>query len=390
MTDVREGTVADTAPVGARPPSRLLDRRRISGRLRIPPEWRERTDWVPLDTTSGQVLRGLRLGLAVGYPILVAGWWAVHGVPFDRSDLLLWVVGGLACACVGRHPVWLLWVLLDLVPFASVLVVYDYLRGWADTAGMPTWWHPQIDLDTAIFGGVQPTVWLQEHLEYRDVRWYDVLACACYFSFFFLPYITAGVMWLRGRRDFYRWTLRFVSLSFFGYACFVLFPTAPPWAAARCRPADVAAHPHSPACMAAGDPYSGGLLGTFTVHHDGVHPYVQRIVTRGFAELHLDVANTLLSEGRVGADAVAAVPSLHLGGTVLFVLFVWRRVSRWWRPVLVAYPLLMTLSLVYTGEHYVIDCLLGALAALLVHVVAGRVERRRAAVGPLVTLGTPP
>ena len=37
---------------------------------------------------------------------------------------------------------------------------------------------------------------------------------------------------------------------------------------------------------------------------------------------------------------------------------------RWWRPLLALYPLLMTLALVYAGEHYVVDCIAGWIYAL--------------------------
>ena len=277
-----------------------------------------------------------------------------------------------------RHPAWLLWVLTDFVPLAAVLIVYDHLRGIADTVGLPTWWHPQDDIDRAIFLGHQPTVFLQEHLKHADVRWYDVAACVCYYSFFFLPYVTAGVMWLRNRADFYRWSLRFVALSFLGFALFVLIPAAPPWAAAGCSATEVAGHPAAPPCMSvAGNAASDGILGRYGDGRPGTHPYVERIVSRGFSELHFHVATRVLEEGRVSADAVAAVPSLHLGGTVLFVLFMWPRLRHRWRPLLVAYPVFMTFSLVYTAEHYVADCLAGALLAFGVHRLGNRIERRR-------------
>ena len=133
----------------------------------------------------------------------------------------------------------------------------------SDTLGMPTWWHPQIDVDKFLFVGHEPTVWLQEHLKYAHLHWYDVLVALCYFSFFFLPYVTAAVLWLRGRADFYRWSLRFVALSFLGFAFFALIPAAPPWAAARCTrgrgrrpPVQPAVHGLDPAIRP-----SGGLLG---------------------------------------------------------------------------------------------------------------------------------
>jgi hypothetical protein len=355
-----------------------------------PRSWRERTDWVPTDTTLGQILRGLRWGgIGVYFAVLVYNWHT-YGVPFDRTGLLLWIGIGLAVACIGRHPVWMLWVAADFFPLAAVLIAYDRLRGWSYTVGMPTWWHPQINVDKFLFFGHEPTVWLQERLKYPQVRWWDVAVCVCYFSFFFLPYLTAAVMWLRGRTDFYRWSGRFVGLSLLGFALFVLIPSAPPWAAARCTAADVANHPNNPVCMYGGNPEGGGLLGKFTMHRPGAHPYTELITTRGFFKLHLGVADKLVEHGRGWGDAVAAVPSLHVGGTVLFVLFMWNRLNKWWRPLLVAYPIVMQFSLTYGGDHYVADGIAGGLCAWLVHVLADRFERWRTARREPDTLETPP
>jgi membrane-associated phospholipid phosphatase len=58
--------------------------------------------------------------------------------------------------------------------------------------------------------------------------------------------------------------------------------------------------------------------------------------------------------------------------------FLWHRVHRGWRPVLVAYPLVMAFTLVYTAEHYVVDLLLGwALAAVVIAVLRRWEGRRR-------------
>jgi membrane-associated phospholipid phosphatase len=69
-------------------------------------------------------------------------------------------------------------------------------------------------------------------------------------------------------------------------------------------------------------------------------------------------------------NPVAAVPSLHTAFAVLtcLVLFpVARRV--WQRAALVAYAVLMPLVLVWAGEHYVVDTLLGAGYAVAVVLV---------------------
>lgn len=324
---------------------------------------------------TAEVVRGIRWGL-IGLWLFLFTWQCVvNGIPYFRSDLLVWIVTLLFAASIGKRAV--VTIVFDFLPFAGVLIAYDYLRGAADTLGMPTMWHPQVDVERFMFFGREPTVWLQAHLKHPDVRWYDVVVAVCYVSFFFLPYVLAGVMWLRSRADFYRWSLRFVALSFIAFAFFALTPAAPPWAAAKCSAAQIANHPSNPSCMYNGDPRPGGLLGMMTGNQSGTHPWIERISTRGLSELNLRFAGLVIKAGQGGADSVAAVPSLHLGGTVLFVIFMWSRVGRWVRPLLVAYPLFMTFSLVYAGEHFVADCVAGALAAVLVHLGANRIERWR-------------
>ena len=57
------------------------------------------------------------------------------------------------------------------------------------------------------------------------------------------------------------------------------------------------------------------------------------------------------------------MPSLHAAYPVLLMLFFWSSAGKW-RWLLPLYPLLMAFSLVYTGEHYVFDILLGWVYAI--------------------------
>lgn len=329
--------------------------------------------------------RVLAMGVWLG---LLTHELATDGIPFDREGLLLWIVSGLVAATLGTRRAWA--VIVDWLPFAAVLVAYDYARGAADSLGMPTWWSPQITVDRALFLGTEPTVWLQEHLKFRDARWWDVGTTLVYVSFFFLPYVTAGVLWLRRRGDFHRWAARFVTLSLLGFGLFALIPAAPPWAAARCTAAQVSDHPSDPFCMRVSGAFTrhGGLLGPVTSPREGARPYIERISGRGWPELHLHIAQSVLDKGQATVDQVAAVPSLHAGGTLLFVLFVWRRSARWVRPLLVAYTLAMAFALVYSAEHYVADILAGWLLAAAVSVGFDRLERRRTRATAPDRLGT--
>jgi hypothetical protein len=296
------------------------------------------------------------------------------GVPVDREGVLLWIAGGVAAATLGKRA--LLTVVVDFLPLALVLLVYDYLRGIADTLGMPTWWHPQLQIDKAMFFGHVPTLWLQEHLKYATPQWWDVPVAFVYLSFFVAPWALAAVLWLRSRDEFKRWASRYVALSFLAFAFFALTPAAPPWAAARCTASEVVHHPASPPCIddrtAA---RSGGLIGLAEHPQPGAKPYVQRTSTRGLTLLHLDVARDLVHKGQRAVDRVAAVPSLHAGAIMLLVLFLWRRVRKRWRPLLVLYPPAMGFALVYAADHYVFDVLVGWGLAAAVMIAFARFER---------------
>ncbi len=297
------------------------------------------------------------------------------GVPFDRGGLVLWGMLGLAAATIGRGRTGT--VIVDFLPFGLVLVGYDFLRGLATKIGMPTHWHIQMDLDRDMFFGHLPTVWVQGLLKYPTVQWWEILVGLCYVSYFVLFIVTAAVLWLRSRRDFYRWSCRFIPLCLIAFTFFALTPAAPPWAAARCTSADVANDPANPPCMYQSPSLvHGGMIGPLAHPRPGAYPYVQRLSVRGLQYLHVTKADAVLRNGQHISDMVAAVPSMHSAGVMLFAIFMWRRVRPLWRILLAAYPLAMAFTLVFTGEHYVTDILLGWLAAAFVSVVAAWIERR--------------
>jgi membrane-associated phospholipid phosphatase len=209
-----------------------------------------------------------------------------------------------------------------------------------------------------------------------------VIISTVYMSFFVLPYLVAGVLWLHSREDWKAFVRRFVSLSFAALVIYIVLPAAPPWAAARCIPDDVAGGPAYPSCMF-GSPDGvpgGGLLGAMESIHPGANGFVERISTRGWETLHLHMARDLVNSGQVSVNMVAAIPSLHAALSAMVAMFLWRRVDRRWRPLLLAYVLMMAFTLVYSAEHYVVDILLGwALAAGVVGAIRGFESRRAAA-----------
>ena len=305
--------------------------------------------------------------LVIARWIAIAVWAAVvvyrtatDGFAFNRELLLLYISTGLLAASIGRGRR-MFYVIRDWLPFALVLLAYDQSRGAADLMGRPTLWHWPADADRWMFFGTMPTVWLQERLKLPQAPWWEVVISTVYMSFFIVPYVIAGVLWLRNRDEWKRFVQLFVGLSFAALVIYALVPAAPPWAAARCAAGDVADGPSGPRCMfrsARGVP-DGGLLGAMHTNQDGANAWVERIVTRGWGKLHLHTASALIDQGQANVNLVAAIPSLHAGMSAAITAFLWHRVHRKWRPLLVAYVLVMAFTLVYTAEHYVVDILLG-------------------------------
>lgn len=284
---------------------------------------------------------------ALGAAFAVTTW--VHGLPTDRVVLLGWVLAGLALHALLDGWRRLLRLLADWLPLGAVLLVYDASRGLADGLGMPVHVADVAAADRLLFGGVLPTVWLQAHV---DSRLWEVAATLVYVSHFVVTPLLLAVLWVRARRAWVRFVAMVLSLSLAGLVTYVLFPAAPPWLAAK----------------------------------EGVIEPVERISSAGWAVLGLPRAGALLESSQQQVNLVAAVPSLHTGFAVLVCLFLLPAARRaWQRAALVGYAVVMPVVLVWSGEHYVVDTLLGALyAAVVVAVVrwvAARATAPRAAAG---------
>ena len=288
------------------------------------------TDWADVGAEGASDLRfahwaAVRRGALVLYFASLIAWSAVYGIPVQRELVVLWICGALACASLGRPPREILQLVLDWLPMVVVLSAYDFSRGAADSFGIGVHVHPMIDFDRFLFFGTTPTEWLQAHVnDPRVVNWLDVAFTLIYTSYFIVPFTVAGFLWARDRFEFLRFSRRIITLSAAGLATYILFPAAPPWMAADM-----------------------GLLHA-----------VARTTSDGWQVIGGGTAG-LFDEGQASVNLVAAVPSLHSAFTMLVALFLWPRVRRPLRPLLLLYPLAMGLTLMATGEHYFFDVLLG-------------------------------
>ncbi len=249
------------------------------------------------------------------------------GVPTSHDLVFFWFALGIISFSVTDVRRRTSRLVIEWSPFIAVLFIYDRLRGYADGLLFHAREVPQIKIEAAIFGRPIPTVWLQEHLWHGagDLRWWDYATWFIYLTHFFATLIVAAVLWRWAHDRFVRFATMVCVLSLAGFATYVLFPAVPPWLAAR-----------------------HGSIGS-----------ANRTIAIVWHHVPIAHFGSLFEKGQTYANNVAAMPSLHAAFSLLIVMYIWRLVPRWWRPLLALYPPAMAFSLVYTGEHYVVDCVAG-------------------------------
>lgn len=219
--------------------------------------------------------------------------------------------------------------LLDWIPFLFIFLAYEYLRGLTPFVNPRANFSLGINFDRLIGGGQIPTVILQQlFFNPSSISWLDYLASMFYFVHLALPYVFGYILWIRSREQFHRFTTGIILLSYSGWLTYIIFPAAPPWLAST----------------------------------KGFLPYVYRMIdftSQTFPErLHLpSIYHDFYPNN------VAAIPSMHAAYPLLVLLFGLKffkgKFTWFW-----LYVLGVWFSLVYLGEHYVLDIIIGAVYAL--------------------------
>jgi hypothetical protein len=265
------------------------------------------------------------------------------GLPYSEDDLLIWLTAALFVASLGDPGQWRRGLIRDWLPLYAVLAVYALLRGYASHVLWGPFVKPQVVFDRLIGGGAVPTVTLQRWLfNAHHLHFWDYLVWLTYMSHFFASFIVAGVLWKRDHARFRRFVPTFVGLTFIGYITYVLYPAMPPWLASQT-----------------------GHIGKVT-----------RIIPVVWNHVGIHGAAFLFTGGNKFDNNIAAMPSLHAAYPMLLLLFFWKRARRPVRVLLVTYVFAMAFTLVYTGEHFVIDEFVGWAYAITAFFVGSRLLDR--------------
>lgn len=226
---------------------------------------------------------------------------------------------------------------LALLPYGLFWLVFSVLRALADETPVRLRTEEVTAVERWLFSGATPTIWLQERLfDPTDMRWYDYATTFVHWSYFFIPHVVAIVLWRRSP-DLYRRFLLATAITLgIGLVVYFLSPAAPPWLTADRAP--------------------------------------QQDIFRVMANVGRSINSSLYDRtySVLGdPNPVAAMPSLHQAITFLLFLFALNGGKKWAIPAFL-YALAMAFALVYTGEHYVIDVVVGSAIATYAYFFAGR------------------
>jgi membrane-associated phospholipid phosphatase len=217
-------------------------------------------------------------------------------------------------------------VVRELMLWAAVYPLYLAVRGWSIA-----------DPDHAFADAWRVIGWEHDADLLHEARVQQLLEplrgfFSTYYMVGFGPIVASTLVWLAlSRRELYVQlrTLLFIALAI-ALVVYVAFPTAPPRLVPGLGISDTV-----------------GLAG----HDSG-----------SFAGIRF--------------DPYAAMPSLHVGWSLLAAIAIFRATSRTWLRVLaVLHPVLMALAVTATGNHYLLDSLAGAGVAALALLASSLVLR---------------
>lgn len=275
--------------------------------------------------------RAFTLGLFIIYMVIMTGimiWQGIGMAPDRYAFILLFPT-----LLFNRTRNFI----LDWIPFLFILLSYDFLRGFADNLLSRVHYQELINFDLLMFGAL-PTVVLQQWLfNPNSPAWYDYFFTIIYFLHFALPLTFGYILWLYNRGYFRQFVTGILILSYAGLFTYIIYPAAPPWLAQE----------------------KGYIQGVQKILDQTLTAFPQR----------WDVPTIYHS---FNPNQTAAIPSLHAAYPFLIFLFLVKFFKE--KGLLfLPYPLIVWFMIVYLGEHYFLDVILGIIYALLSFIVTDQV-----------------
>ncbi len=274
---------------------------------------------------------------SAAYLALIFGVMLWRGISIEPEWVILALL--LIAIALGRGRSFI----VDWLPFLVLFLAYEEMRGFAAKTGFAP--HDLSGLERLVFFGNLPTLTLQQAFYHPGVvSWQDVVGMFFYFMHFPLPIVIGFIFWVRSREHYRHFVGALLLMCFTAFAVYLFFPSIPPW---KQFPNDVVKINNE----------------TVQLLWQGKY-FVSEIYTS------------------FNPNQYAAFPSLHAAFPALAAAYAWSR-YRLLAFGLIAWSLAVLMSIVYLGEHYVVDALAGyvfvAFAFVVVELVARWISRARPA-----------
>jgi membrane-associated phospholipid phosphatase len=270
----------------------------------------------------------LRASRSLGIRLALAGGLILAAVVTNRSFLGwgLFVLFAILVVPLGRARSFA----ISFVPYAGVWFIFTALRSLAvETAQADALSTDVGRLERRLFGGQLPTIMLQDRMyDPRHLHWYDYLCTSVHWSYFLVPHAVAIWTWHKNPKLFRHYLGAMTLLLAVGLCLYFLIPSRPPW--------------DTPETL--GSPSQ---------------PFVERIMTPVGKQLGgglYQASYKVIGE----SNPWAAMPSIHMAITFLLVFPLFHAGRRWGYAGLI-YSAMMGYSLVYLGEHFILDIVVGVL-----------------------------
>ena len=285
------------------------------------------------------------------YLSIIFGVMLWRGISIDPEGVVLALL--VIAIAMGRG----LTFVADWTPFLLLFFAYEAMRGFAAKTGFAP--HDLSGLERAVFGGTLPTVTLQ-HAFYRveSVSPQDVIAMFFYFMHFPLPILVGFVFWLRSREHYRRFIAALLVMAFLSFITYLFWPSAPPWFQ-----------------------FQEGAVAPNMVVHKVLNETVDKFWGSSY------IVSPIYTH--LNPNKFAAFPSLHAALPALAAVYAWKR-YRALAVGLIFWTAAVLASIVYLGEHYVVDALDGFLYVAAAVILVEAFTRWRARRSPPATTPATP
>jgi hypothetical protein len=267
---------------------------------------------------------------SVAYLALIFGVMLWRGVSIEPEWVLLVLL--VIAIALGRGRTFI----ADWTPFLLLFFAYEAMRGFAAKTNFPP--HDLSGLERWVFWGTIPTLTLQHAFYHAGVvGLQDVVAMFFYFMHFVLPIVVGFVFWVNSREYYWRFVAALLLMCLLAFVTYLFWPSAPPWY-------------QLPDVVKVNDQTVHTLWG-YTLVSPIYHSF--------------------------NSNLFAAFPSLHAAFPMLATVYAWQR-YRLLAVGLFMWTAAVMLSIVYLGEHYVVDALVSVVYVAAATIIVETVGRRRA------------